>query len=165
MTSRLFNLLQSCKAVCLTVTKSSGRGLVARDAVSQHQLLFEEWPIVSAASPAHRHAVCSRCLQPVKPERQERHTTAAAAEVRFCGPHCHTADQREHGPAVFEALHSFCSTSGEKFPLMAARLAAAYVHSGSEQPLLVQSKPLERSLFKRIILISELLSFPPPTCA
>lgn len=135
MASRLFSLLQTCKAVCLSVTESSGRGLVARYPISQHQLLFEEWPIVRAASPAHRHTVCPRCLQPLNKERQHS-PDLTAGELRFCGSDCRAADQREQGFVSFETLHDFCSTAGENFPLMAARLAAGYLHTGSEQPLL-----------------------------
>lgn len=135
MTSRLFSLLQTWKTLCLSVKESSGRGLIASSSVPQHQLLCEEWPIVSAASPAHRDAVCQQCLQPLITGLQTRQETKAL-EGLFCSSNCRASEHRDIEPAGFEALERLCDASGERFPLMAARLAAGYVHSGSDQQLL-----------------------------
>lgn len=133
MTSRLFSLLQRWKAISLSITPVFGRSIVATAPFLQNQVVLEEWPITSAASPAHRDAVCTQCLQPVNAQQSRN---LQIAQQRFCSSECRTSEQNALGDTTFEALGDFCSASGEKFPLMAARLAAAHVHSGIEQPLL-----------------------------
>lgn len=137
MSNRLFALLKSSATVCLSTSEKAGRGLVARRQLDAHEALLSEAPIVCAPAPAHLGSVCSSCLQPV---RGSNTGPSGSSRDAFCGAACQSSTLEERGPAGFPAVQQHCLATGDKFPLLAARLAAGFVYSGNAEPLQVSTR-------------------------
>jgi len=122
----------------------AGRGLVAAQALRQGQLVHEERPYLCVPSHAHVAAVCHHCLGTKQQPGQQQHAAEGTAsslphDARFCSQECHAAAQASYMRAWAECsmqpLSSYCQQRGERFPLMAARLAALQLQAaGSAEP-------------------------------
>ncbi|KAK9813318.1 hypothetical protein WJX72_012436 [[Myrmecia] bisecta] len=102
----------------------AGRGLVAKADIAQGMRVHSESPLVCHPVPANVQKVCFHCLH-VLPAA----TTASA--FPFCSPACQSEAQQAYLPALqgghFQDLQDYCERHGERFPLLALRLAASVV--------------------------------------
>ena len=121
----------------VAVVPGAGRGLVARTPVAEGTLLLTSKPLAAAPLPAHGGAVCAQCLTPLAPPAVGRGARPPppppGAEVvagrAFCGPPCVASARAawlgvEEGAGGFIELVEACEATGERFPLVASRLAS-----------------------------------------
>jgi hypothetical protein len=121
--------------VALGVVAGAGRALVARAPVAQGTILLEEWPLAAAPSPEFAGRQCYHCLAPMADAQRE-----SDEAVSFCGDACLAAAEKQYlrverragggaGGAPFAALREHCLREGERFPLVAARLACSVLQA------------------------------------
>ncbi|KAL6771041.1 hypothetical protein ACKKBF_B33685 [Auxenochlorella protothecoides x Auxenochlorella symbiontica] len=96
-----------------------GRGLFATQAIPQNTLVHREAPMLCTPPPClHQHAACAGCLAPGSPSPTPW-ICQACQEAGLQGePWWRLHTRCDWGP-----LQALCSGSGDKFPLLMARLA------------------------------------------
>lgn len=143
MSNELFSLLKSSATACLAITEKAGRGLLARCQLHPYEAILSEGPIVCAPAPANFELVCSSCLQPIPRGvcGSIATTSGSTCSSTFCSAACRSKALQQHGPAGFPMLQQYCLATGEKFPLLAAQIAAGFVYSAHEESLEVRSSP------------------------
>ncbi|GBF92090.1 hypothetical protein Rsub_04437 [Raphidocelis subcapitata] len=131
----------------------AGRGLVASEPIGAGSRILREAPLVAVPSIQARSKVCYECLSPFRHPASEGAAAAGSSaesggggggpiavplpggrgDALFCGPACLSrarasffeAECAPGASAGLAALDALCSERGERFPLMAARLALA----------------------------------------
>ena len=141
MSNKLFSLLKSSATACLATTEKAGRGLLARRQLQPYEAILSEGPIACAPAPANFGFVCSSCLQPILRGVSSSNavTTELSCSSTFCSAACRSRALQQNGPAGFPMLQQYCVATGEKFPLIAAQVAAGFVYSATEESLEVSS--------------------------
>ena len=114
----------------------AGRGLVAARDIGQGEVVLCEAPLLATPSPHALACTCHYCLRPLRAVQG----SAAAAAPAYCSDACASAAEAEFAGtaalADLRELEAACRQTGEKFPLLAARLACllAQVRWRGEQP-------------------------------
>lgn len=115
------------RAAAVTLVRSlpdAGRSLVAAQDIPQGTVIHTEAPMLATPAASALDSTCSGCLRPVP-------AAGGGRACRFCSPECEREARgswlQVHERCDFGALRAACAESGEKFPLLAARLACATV--------------------------------------
>eukprot|EP00887_Chlorella_sp_A99_P004171 scaffold23.g4171.t1 len=107
----------------------AGRGLVAARPLAQGEVVHTEAPLLCSPSPHTLDAACYNCLRPLP--LAPSGARPGAAGRRFCCEACRAQATAEFWAAEeacdLSELHEACRQSGEKFPLLAERLACMRV--------------------------------------
>jgi hypothetical protein len=126
--------------------------LIATEPLEYGQRLFHEDPFLCCPSPLHRKTLCHHCLRPL-------HTGAAKAqhlhtgEQSFCSEQCQSLACQEYAAIQSKLdlsdLHAYCNLYGEKFPLLAARLACKLLQQSLQQQSSTHSNDANPSICSR----------------
>ncbi|KAF8072856.1 Slc35f1 [Scenedesmus sp. PABB004] len=121
----LAELLAAAPLLLVRKFPGQGRGLAAATDVPSGAELLRERPLVAAPAAANRRRVCYHCLAVLPPGGAGAIHKRAAA---FCGPACLAEARSQYyeleGACVdLGAFDAACEAAGERFPLLAARLA------------------------------------------
>lgn len=134
---RLINQLEALNGlVALVQLPGVGRGLIANRDIPQGAMIHREVPMLAHPSVAAAGAAdCSTCLRPLGAAAPE--PRSATGGTHFCSDQCaHTAQHewlRVQQRADFSGLQAASAVSGEKFPLLAARLACTRLQKAEDQ--------------------------------
>lgn len=144
--ARVVDLAQQLEArsslLMLLQLPDTGRGLIAAQDIPYGTHIHNELPMLATPSASAFDSTCSSCLKPLP---IPGHPAAAPHNSRnqytFCSSDCQS-DAEETWLHVasscdFSALRNGCQEAGEKFPLMAAKLACMELQREEER------KPLE----------------------
>lgn len=116
----------------------AGRGLVAARDIQYGEVLLTEQPYVCCPSLSNRRKVCYHCLK-VLPTPQQQAAGAAEMPISsrshmFCSSSCLSSAQASYftleSQLSLEQLERHCQAYGERFPLIAARLALMIAQDG-----------------------------------
>jgi hypothetical protein len=135
----LAGMLQARAAtMALMQLPASGRGIIAAQDIPQGTIVHQESPMLCTPPAAPGNAtMCAACLRPVNCRQCGSH-------IAFCSSECEDVARQDwfdiEESCDFAALREYCAAHGEKFPLLAARLACQVLqrktraHGGTTQP-------------------------------